>query len=94
MRDEFSRLGRTWSKYIFGQWFGLRSLLGGDSEGGFEEIKERCLACTACANDENTTELSIQVKKEGDVKTYLNGVGSLRLRTLRGLLIVLTALLA
>lgn len=86
----FGRRCLWWGNFVKGT--SSRAFLGWKSKGIAEEVEERCLASVASSNNEN----AIPSVGEVDVRfcTYLYGVGSFRLRTLLGLLIVLTALLA
>lgn len=72
-------------------------LVGRQFQGLFEEIEKRGLARVTRANDKDTRsilELDPSQQLTVDSATYLYGVGSLRRRSRRGLLTVLTALLA
>ena len=67
-----------------------------ESKGGFEEVEEGGFARGSGADDENAKQrlVGMDFNKLETVKTHWKGVGSFRLLTLRGRLIVLTALLA
>lgn len=74
----------------------LDPFLGRKRKGCLEELKERGFAGVSSANDENANYCVSGPGIESclDVETYFIGVGSFLLRTRRGLLTVLIALLA
>ena len=73
----------------------MRSLLAfWKCERRAEEFEERSLTGITSANDEDAAVRSEQSNEFDMVEAYLKGVGSLLLRTLLGVFIVLTRLLA
>ncbi len=96
MRFKVSDFRVLWGEYVFMEIGSTRdtSLLRRKSKRGLKEVEEGRFAGGLCADDQNAN-LQLVVMFGGlAAEAYLNGVGSFRLLTLRGLLIVLTALLA
>jgi hypothetical protein len=70
-------------------------LLGRKGESGLEELEKRRFSRIGRTNDQDAKGDGQSLRAgSGGLGTYLKGVGSFLLRTLLGLLMVLTALLA
>jgi hypothetical protein len=92
--DEVARRRRRVDKVlVLGGTLG--ALLRRKSKCALEKLEERCLSGVGGSDDENARGVSANETVTTVRRlTHLKGVGSFLLRTLRGLLMVLTALLA